>query len=148
MTITATPADAMRPRVLFVGDDASSPQIAASLLASLAGDRVEVHTARTQPAGPGGRSDEMLVAMGLNPADEQRLSVRSLHVADRVIGLGAGLDVARIPGAHYEDWDLGAGDLISRVQALSDDLTVVPDRHPVVQAMHRVSRVMKAALGR
>lgn len=86
--------------------------------------------------------------MGLNPADEQRLTVRSLHVADRVIGLGVGLDVARIPGAHYEEWDLAAGDLISRVQALSDDLTVVPDRRPVVQAMHRVSRVMKATLGR
>ena len=115
-----------RPRVLFVGHDSSSPQIAASLLRRLAEDRVTVATAGTKPADPGGRSDEMLVAMGLDPAEEQRLSARALHTADRVISLGAGLDVARLPGARYEEWDLEQDDLIARVQALSDDLTAPP----------------------
>ena len=109
--MTTTLTVSTRPRVLFVGHDASSPQIAASLLRRLAGDRVTVDTATTQPADPGGRSDEMLVAMGLDPADEQRLSTRALHTADRVISLGAGLDVARLPGPRYEEWDLAQGDL-------------------------------------
>ena len=64
--------------------------------------------------------------MGLDPAEEQRLSARALHTADRVISLGAGLDVARLPGARYEEWDLEQDDLIARVQALSDDLTAPP----------------------
>ena len=124
--MTTTLTVPTRPRVLFVGHDASSPQIAASLLRRLAGDRVTVDTATTQPSDPGGRSDEMLVAMGLDPADERRLSTRALHTADRVISLGTGLDVARLPGPRYEEWDLTQGDLVTRVHALSDDLTAPP----------------------
>jgi protein-tyrosine-phosphatase len=130
MTTESTPRDLNRPRVLFVGQDHSSPQIAASLLQRAAGDRVAVETAGTEPAEPGGRSDEMLVAMGLNPADERPLSVRALHTADRVVALGAGLDVARLPGPRYEEWDIDHEDLATRVQALSDDLTTVPDAKP------------------
>ena len=99
--MTATPA------VLFVGDDASSTQIAESLLRRRVGDdRVEIHTAGAQPPNPGGREDQMLVMMGLNPAHEERLSVRALNISDRVVILGTGLDVARMPGRHYEEWDL------------------------------------------
>ena len=64
-----------RPIVLFVGDDASSTQIAGSLLRRLVGNRVEIHTAGAQPPNPGGREDQMLVMMGLNPAYEERLSI-------------------------------------------------------------------------
>ena len=39
----------------------------------------------------------MLVMMGLDPAHEERLSVRALSTSDRVIVLGTSLDVARIP---------------------------------------------------
>ncbi len=117
-----------RSRVLFIGNDATSPQIAASLLRRSAGDRVDVVTVGAQRTQPGGRSDEMLVAMGLDPADEQPLSVRSLHTANRVVSLGAGMDVAQIAGPRYEEWDIAQGDLISRVEALSDDLTTVPSR--------------------
>jgi len=130
MTTPPTHTVPTRPRVLFVGHDSSSPQIAASLLRRMAGDRVTVATAGTKPADPGGRPDEMLVAMGLDPAEEQRLSAKALHTADRVISLGAGLDVARLPGPRYEEWDLAQVDLIARVQALSDDLTAVPAARP------------------
>jgi hypothetical protein len=126
LTTASTLTDPTPPRVLFVGNDASSPQIAASLLRQLTGDRVAVSTAAIRPAEPGGRSDEMLVAMGLNPADDRRLSSRALHTADRVVSLGSGLDVARLPGPRYEEWDLTQGDLITRVHALSDELTAVP----------------------
>ncbi len=126
------------PQVLFVGHDGSSPQIAANLLRHLAGDRVRIDTARTQPADPGGRSDEMLVAMGLDPAHEQQLSARSLHAADRVVSLGAGLDVARLPGPRYEEWDLEHDGLIGRIHALSDDLTAIPAAKPRSAVLHRL----------
>ena len=144
MTVTPTLADPIRPRVLFVGNDATSPQIAASLLRRLTDDRVAVRTAGIRPAESGGRSDEMLVAMGLDPADEQRLSTRALHTADRVVSLGAGLDVARLPGPRYEEWDLAEGDLIARVQALSDELTTVPAAKPRWAVLGRLQNLLKA----
>jgi protein-tyrosine-phosphatase len=131
-----------RPRVLFVGDDASSPQIAASLLRDAAGDRIAVETAGTQPGDPGGRSDEMLVAMGLNPAEEKQLSARVLHTADRVVVLGADIDVARLPGPSYEEWDLQQEDLASRVEALNEALSA-PARKPRFAMLSRLFKLSK-----
>lgn len=124
--MTATliaPSTRTPPRVLFVGHDASSAQIAASVIRHVAGDAVTVSTAGTQPADPGGRADEMLVAMGLDPADEHRLSAGALRTADRVVILGADVDVARLPGPVYDQWDLTRDDLLTKVEALSDELT-------------------------
>ena len=143
MTATSTLTNPLRPRVLFVGNDASSTQIAASLLRRLTEDRVTVTTAGVRPIEPGSRSDEMLVAMGLDPADEQRLSSRALHTADRVVSLGAGLDVAQLPGPRYEEWDLTEGDLISRVHALSDELTAVPVAKPGSALLNRLRTLLK-----
>lgn len=142
MTTASTPTAPLRPRVLFVGDDAGSTQIAASLLHRLVGDRVEVSTAATQDADSGGRSDEMLVAMGLNPAEEKRLSAGSLHTADRVVILGTGLDVARLPGPRYEEWDLTDGALVDRVEILSAQLTSVPAARPRRAALHRLRALL------
>ena len=122
----STPPSGRRPRVLFVGHDAGSPQIAASVLRQVAGDAVVVGTSGTQPADPGGRTDEMLVAMGLDPADERPLSAGSLRAADRVVVLGTDVDVARLPGPRYEQWDLEAEDLLTRMEALVDELTAAP----------------------
>jgi hypothetical protein len=130
--------------VLFVGNDATSPQIAASLLRRLTDDRVAVRTAGIRPAESGGRSDEMLVAMGLDPADEQKLSTRALHTADRVVSLGTGLDVARLPGPRYEEWDLTQGDLIARVESLSDELTAAPAATPGSALLARLRYLLKA----
>jgi hypothetical protein len=127
-----------RPRVLFVGHNASSPQIAASLLRRLAGDRVRIDTATTRAGDPGGRSHEPLAAMGLDPADDQRLSARALHTADRVISLGAGLDVARLPGPRYEEWDLAQEDLAVRIQSLSEELTATPAARPRAALLERL----------
>ncbi|MGI3779246.1 MAG: hypothetical protein ACRYG2_00575 [Janthinobacterium lividum] len=110
------------PKVLFVGDDAASTQIAETLLRRLVGDRVEIRTAGAQPPDPGGRADQMLVMMGLDPAHEERLSVSSLHSSDRVVILSTTLDVARVPGRAYEEWDVENDDLAERVRALAIDL--------------------------
>jgi hypothetical protein len=122
------------PIVLFVGDDASSTQIAESILRRLVGDRVEIHTAGAQPPNPGGREDQMLVMMGLNPAHEERLSVRALSTSDRVIVLGTSLDVARVPGRHYEDWDLSVSNLEERVETLAAELISATDAASTVGA--------------
>jgi hypothetical protein len=143
----STEPDAFRSRVLFVGDDASSPQIAASLLRATVGERIDVGTAGTQPLEPGGRSDEMLVAMGLNPAEEKLLSARVLHTADRVVVLGADIDVARLPGPRYEEWDLQQEDLFRRVEALSDALTA-PATRPRSAVLVRLSKLTQAMLRR
>ncbi|MGI8458216.1 MAG: hypothetical protein ACR2LI_08905 [Propionibacteriaceae bacterium] len=133
--------------MLFVGDDASSPQIAASLLRRLSGDRVEVTTAGAQLADPGGRPDEMLVAMGLDPADEVRLNAGALRTADRVVILGTSLDVARLPGPRYDEWDVINDDLVERVRALSDDLVDVSTIPARVTARQRLRAMFAAARG-
>lgn len=134
-------------RVLFVGDDGST-QIAASLLRLVVGDRADVSTAGADRADPGSRTDEMLVAMGLDPVDERRLSARVLRSADRVIALGTGLDVARLPGPRYEEWDVAREDLISRVEALGDELTAPPAEVVQQPLLARVRALLKAAAGR
>ena len=108
--------------VLFVGDDASSPAIAATLLRRLVGDRIDVRTAGAQRPDPGGRGDDILVQMGLDPAGEERLSVQALNVADHVVVLGTDLDVARVAGHTYEEWDVENDDLAARVRRLAIDL--------------------------
>jgi hypothetical protein len=143
MTSAATLSEARRPRVLFVGHDAGSPQIAADLLRNMAGELVSVETALTQPDDPGS-SDELLVAMGLNPAEEHRLSARALRTADRVVILGTDLDVARYPGPRYEEWDLADDDLVVRVRALSDDLTAVAPTRPRTTVRDRLHRLLLA----
>ena len=110
------------PQVLFVGDDASSTQIAATVLRRLVGDQVEIRTAGAQRPDPGGRADQMLVMMGLDPAHEERLSAASLRWADRVVVLSTTLDVARVPGKTYEEWDVESDDLQQRVRVLAVDL--------------------------
>ena len=64
--------------------------------------------------------------MGLDPAEERPLSAGSLRAADRVVVLGTDVDVARLPGPRYEQWDLEADDLLTRVEALVDELTAAP----------------------
>lgn len=114
------------PTVLFVGDDASSTQIAETLLRRLVGDQVEIRTAGAQQPDPGGRADQLLVMMGLDPAHEERLSVRALNTADRVVILGTTIDVARIPGRTYEQWDVEHDDLQERVRVLAVELVSPP----------------------
>jgi hypothetical protein len=150
MAIRTAPPPGRRPRVLFVGQEAGSPQIAASVLRQVVGDAVVVGTSGTRPADPGGRTDEMLVAMGLDPADERLLSAGRLRAADRVVVLGVDVDVARLPGPRYEQWDLESEDLLTRVEALADELTagpvVVTPATVLVRLQNRVSTLRRRLL--
>lgn len=135
------------PTVLFVGDDASSTQIAETLLRRLVGDRVEIHTAGAQQPDPGGRADQMLLMMGLNAAHEERLSVRALSGSQRVVVLGRGLDVARLPGRWYEEWDLTAGDLEARVERLATEVLTAADPPPGRRTGLAVRQIGAGAVG-
>lgn len=121
---------AVKPTVMFIGDDASSTQIAESLLRLLVGEDVQIHTAGARQPDPGGREDQMLVMMGLNPAHEEPIRVRLLNTSDWVIILGANLDVARVPGRRYEEWDITTDDLEERVAHLAAKLTRGTDGPP------------------
>lgn len=146
--VTADRTPTGRPHhILFVGDDGST-QIAASLLRRLIGDRAEVGTAGVDRADPGSRQDEMLVAMGLDPADGQRLSARVLRSADQVIALGPGVDVARVPGPRYEEWDVTAGNLVGRVETLATELTAVPTEAAAEPLLARMRTLLRVATGR
>jgi hypothetical protein len=133
MTDLATLPRGRRPCVLFVGHDTGSAQIAAGVLRQVAGDAVEVRTSGTRSGDRAGRVDEMLVAMGLDPAEEHLLSAGALRAADRVVVLDSDVDVARLPGPRYEQWDLEAEDLLGRVEGLADELTAA--QVPVVGAL-------------
>jgi hypothetical protein len=109
-------------KVLFVGDDASSTQMAEILLRRLVGAEVDTQTGGARPADPGGREDQMLVMMGLNPAHETPISVRMLNDADWVVILGTTLDVARVAGRRYEEWDLTTDDLEDLVEKLAVEI--------------------------
>lgn len=139
-----------RPTVLFVGDDAASTQIAETLLRDLVGDQVEIRTAGAQLPDPGGRADQMLVMMGLDPAHEERLSVSSLHAADRVVILSTTLDVARVPGRTYEEWDVEDDDLAARVRVLAVDLLGrEPDRRTrPMDVVRRILALLRTTLRR
>lgn len=139
---------ARRPRrILFVGDDGST-HIAAGLLRHLIGNRAEVSTAGVDRADPGSRQDEMLVAMGLDPADGQRLSARVLRSADQVIALGPGVDVARLAGPRYEEWDVTDGNLSGRIESLASELTAVSITDAPQPVLARMRNRLRVATGR
>lgn len=140
--MTADRNPASRPhQILFVGDDGST-HIAAALLHRLVGERADIGTAGHDRADPGSHQDEMLVAMGLDPADGQRLSARALRGADQVIALGPGVDVARLPGPSYEEWDVTDGNLVGRIETLAGELTAVPTEHAPPPAFARLRTLL------
>ena len=51
-----------------------------------------------------------------------------------MIVLGTSLDVARVPGRHYEDWDLSGSSLEERVEALAAELISTTDTASTVGA--------------
>lgn len=130
-------------KVLFVGDDASSTQIAEVLLRRLVGADVEIQTGGARQGDPGGREDQMLVMMGLDPAHETPISVRMLNAADWVIILGTTLDVARVTGRRYEEWDLTIHDLEDLVENLA--VQIVRDAEDPEGAERAVTRLRRLA---
>jgi arsenate reductase len=117
-----------RPSVLFVCvHNAGRSQMAAGYLQHLAGDRVEVLSAGSQPAA---HVNPVAVAAmaeeGIDIAAEQPklLSDTAVRSADVVITMGCGDACPFYPGKRYEDWELDdpAGQGIEDVRPIRDEI--------------------------
>jgi arsenate reductase len=101
--------------------------MAASLLEDLAGNRVRVRSAGTQPADEvhSGVVEAMrevgIDLAGRNPTPLLEESVRS---ADVVVTMGCGDECPYFPGTRYEDWELPdpADKPLEEVRAIRDEI--------------------------
>jgi len=114
--------------VLFVCvHNAGRSQMAAGWLQQLAGDRVKVRSAGSEPAD---QINQVAVAamaeVDIDIAGEQPkiLTVDEVSRADVVITMGCGDTCPYFPGKRYEDWDLTdpAEQPIEIVRRVRDDI--------------------------
>ena len=128
-----------RPTVLFVCvHNAGRSQMAAGYLQQLAGDRIEVLSAGSEPAdqvNPVAVEAMREEGIDITAASPKVLSDDAVQGSDVVVTMGCGDACPYYPGKRYEDWKLddpaGQGieavrpirdEIRQRVQALVDDL--------------------------
>ncbi|WP_205471314.1 arsenate reductase ArsC [Nocardioides sp. SYSU D00038] len=123
-----TPATPTAPTVLFVCvHNAGRSQMAAGWLRHLAGDRVTVLSAGSQPAAevnPVAVEAMAEVGIDLAGAAPAVLTQESVHEADVVVTMGCGDACPIFPGKRYEDWvvDDPAGQDLATVRRVRDDV--------------------------
>jgi arsenate reductase len=116
------------PTVLFVCvHNAGRSQMAAGWLRHLAGDRVEVLSAGSAPAGTiNPVAVEAMAEVGIDIAAQQPklLSDTAVQASDVVITMGCGDACPFYPGKRYEDWKLDdpAGQGIESVRPIRDEI--------------------------
>lgn len=117
-----------RPTVLFVCvHNAGRSQMAAGYLRHLAGDRVEVLSAGSQP---GDRINPVAVAamaeegIDIAAAQPKALTPDAVRASDVVVTMGCGDECPYFPGTRYEDWVLDdpAGQGIETVRPIRDEI--------------------------
>ena len=117
-----------KPTVLFVCvHNAGRSQMAAGYLHHLAGDRIEVLSAGSQP---GNRINpvavEAMAEEGIDIAGNQPkvLTTEAVQASDVVITMGCGDECPYFPGKRYEDWELDdpAGQGIDAVRPIRDEI--------------------------
>jgi arsenate reductase len=117
-----------KPIVLFVCvHNAGRSQMAAGYLQHLAGDRIDVRSAGSEP---GDRINPVAVeamheeGIDITGAGPKLLTVDDVREADAVITMGCGDACPIFPGKRYEDWELDdpAGQPIDRVRPIRDDI--------------------------
>ncbi len=121
-------ASAERPTVLFVCvHNAGRSQMAAGYLKHLAGDRVEVLSAGSEPADlVNPVAVQAMAEVGLDVTGERPklLQDSAVRQADVVITMGCGDACPFYPGRRYEDWELDdpAGRPIEAVRPIRDEI--------------------------
>lgn len=117
-----------RPAVLFVCvHNAGRSQMAAGFLRAIAGDRVDVFSAGSEPAD---QVNQVAVAamqevgidiVGRTP---EVLTTEAVRHADVVVTMGCGDACPVFPGKRYEDWELSdpAGLPLEAVRPIRDDV--------------------------
>lgn len=118
----------MSPSVLFVCvHNAGRSQMAAGLLSHLAGDRIDVRSAGTQPAdqiNPAAAAAMAEIGIDITVAAPKVLDPQSVEASDVVITMGCGDTCPYFPGVSYRDWKLDdpAGQPIEVVRRIRDDI--------------------------
>lgn len=116
------------PAVLFVCvHNAGRSQMAAGYLRHLAGDRIEVFSAGSEPAERVNPvAVQAMAEEGIDITGEQPkvLTTDSVRHADVVITMGCGDACPVFPGKRYEDWELTdpAGKPLDAVRPIRDDI--------------------------
>ena len=117
-----------KPSVLFVCvHNAGRSQMAAALLSDMAGDRIDVRSAGTEPAD---RVNPVAVAamaelgIDITAAAPKILTADAVQTSDVVITMGCGDTCPYFPGVSYRDWKLAdpAGQPLETVRAIRDDI--------------------------
>lgn len=122
------------PTVLFVCvHNAGRSQMAAGWLRHLAGDRVEVLSAGSEPKDAiNPVAVEAMGEVGIDIAGNtpKVLTVDAVKESDVVITMGCGDACPIFPGKRYEDWDLDdpAGQGIEAVRSIRDEIRARVER--------------------
>jgi arsenate reductase len=117
-----------RPAVLFVCvHNAGRSQMAAGWLRHLAGDRVEVRSAGSEPAdriNPVAVQAMAEVGIDITGTVPHRLDTDLAEGNDVVVTMGCGDACPYFPGTRYEDWKLTdpAGQPIEVVRQVRDEI--------------------------
>ena len=117
-----------KPTVLFVCvHNAGRSQMAAGYLKHLAGDRVEVLSAGSEPKDQiNPVAVEAMAEEGIDIANNtpKVLTTEAVKASDVVITMGCGDTCPIFPGKRYEDWELDdpAGQGIESVRPIRDDI--------------------------
>jgi arsenate reductase (thioredoxin) len=117
-----------KPIVLFVCvHNAGRSQMAAGYLNHLAGGRIEVRSAGSEPADKiNPVTVQAMAEEGIDIAAEQPkiLTTEAMQASDVVITMGCGDTCPYYPGKRYEDWVLAdpAGQDIDHVRPIRDEI--------------------------
>lgn len=119
---------ASTPSVLFVCvHNAGRSQMAAGLLQHLAGERIEVRSAGTEPAdqiNPAAVAAMSEIGIDITAASPKVLTADAVEASDVVITMGCGDTCPFFPGVSYRDWQLDdpAGQPLETVRRIRDDI--------------------------
>jgi arsenate reductase len=117
-----------KPTVLFVCvHNAGRSQMAAGWLEHLAGDRIEVLSAGSQPADRiNPVAVEAMAEVGIDIASgtPKVLTSGAVQESDVVVTMGCGDECPYFPGKRFEDWDLDdpAGQGVEAVRPIRDEI--------------------------
>jgi arsenate reductase (thioredoxin) len=120
-----------KPSVLFVCvHNAGRSLMAAALLTHLAGDRIEVRSAGTEPAdqiNPVAVAAMAELGVDVTAAAPKILTADAVQSSDVVITMGCGDACPYFPGVSYRDWKLAdpAGQPLASVRDIREDIAVL-----------------------